>query len=122
VRRSGFAFLEAIVSAGILGLVAGAAYGAAAADLRAAHHADVALRASAVAEYRMATIAVLDARAVRALPDSVACGRFAAPFAGAQPEAALHLALVLTPLAPQQHVHGTGSHDVRSLKSVAVLL
>jgi prepilin-type N-terminal cleavage/methylation domain-containing protein len=82
--RAGFALLEAIVASAIVGLVAVAAYGAAAADLRAAHRAEVALRASALAEYRLATVALLDAAAVRALPDSLARGRFAAPFADAQ--------------------------------------
>ena len=82
--RAGFALLEAIVAAAVVGMVAVGAFGAAAADLRAARQANAALRAEALAEYRVATLALLDAAAVRALPDTLARGRFAPPFDDAQ--------------------------------------
>jgi type II secretory pathway pseudopilin PulG len=77
---SGFTILEAIVALTVTGLVAISAMGAIGAELRAATRARTSLAAAALAEDRLAAIALLSERELEALPDSLARGQFAPPF------------------------------------------
>ena len=78
--RRGFTLLEAAVAMAIVGVIALAALGAYAAELRAAGKARQALPAVSLAEERLAAIDLLPAGELRALPDSLARGRFGPPF------------------------------------------
>src|SRR5918999_2456349 len=78
--RRGFTLLEAAVAMAIVGVIALAALGAYAAELRAADKARQALPAVSLAEERLAAIDLTGARELRSLPDSLARGRFPAPF------------------------------------------
>ena len=78
--RPGFTLLEAMIALVILGLAAVAALSAFGTELRAADRARHALEAEALAAERLATVRLLGARELAPLPDSIARGRFAAPF------------------------------------------
>lgn len=73
----------------IVGLVATGALGAFGAELRAAARAQEALPAAALAEERLARLELIDVRQFSALPDSLATGRFDAPFSGYEWRASL---------------------------------
>jgi type II secretion system protein I len=87
--RRGFTLLEAAVAMTIVGLVAAAALGAFGAELRAAARAQEALPAAALAEERLARLDLIDVRQFTALPESLATGRFDAPFSGYEWRASL---------------------------------
>ncbi|MBM4063461.1 MAG: prepilin-type N-terminal cleavage/methylation domain-containing protein, partial [Planctomycetes bacterium] len=74
MRRSGFTLLEAAVSLAIVGVVAIGALDAYAAEARAALRARQTAPAAALAAERLARLQLLDARQLRALPDSVRSG------------------------------------------------
>jgi prepilin-type N-terminal cleavage/methylation domain-containing protein len=78
--RRGFALLEAIVAMTIIGLVSVGALGAFGADLRAAQRADRMLPAAALAQERLTSLERVTVGPLSALPDSLARGRFDAPF------------------------------------------
>lgn len=78
--RPGFTLLEAVVALAIVAVVTVAALAALGAELRTAGRAQAAVPAAALAQDRLAAIALLDVRDLDPLPDSVAEGRFAAPF------------------------------------------
>lgn len=81
MSRSGFTLLEAMVSLAILSLVGIAALGAVGRDLDAAGRARTALESAALAEDRLEVVRMLELVDLAAPPDSIARGRFAAPFA-----------------------------------------
>ena len=74
MRRAGFTLLESAVSLAIVGIVAIGALDAYAAEARAALRARQAAPAVALAAERLARLQLLDARQLRALPDSVRAG------------------------------------------------
>ncbi|MBM3909114.1 MAG: prepilin-type N-terminal cleavage/methylation domain-containing protein [Gemmatimonadetes bacterium] len=74
MRRAGFTLLEAAVSLAIVGVVAIGALDAYAAEARAALRARQTAPAAALAAERLARLQLLDARQLRALPDSVRSG------------------------------------------------
>jgi type II secretory pathway pseudopilin PulG len=77
--RSGFTLLEAAVAMTIVTFVTVGAMGAFGADMRAADRARQLLPASALASERIAVLELADPLTLRALPDSLARGTFAAP-------------------------------------------
>ncbi len=77
MRRAGFTLLEAAVSLAIVGTVAVAALDAFAVEARTARRARAAAPAVALAGERLARLQLLDARELRALPDSMREGAFA---------------------------------------------
>ncbi len=79
--RSGFTLLEAAVAMAIIGIVSVGALSAFGANLRAADRARQMLPAASLAEEKMAQLELVDGRVLRMLPDSMAHGSFAAPFA-----------------------------------------
>ena len=78
--RPGFTLLEAAVAMMIIGVASVGTLGAFAADLRAADRAQRILPAAALAADRLSALEIAGS-SVHSLPDSLARGRFAAPFA-----------------------------------------
>jgi type II secretory pathway pseudopilin PulG len=78
--RRGFVLLEAVIALLVIGLAAAGALELTAAHLRAAAREPVLLTAAALAQDRIAAVRLLEPDALRRLPDSVANGRFPAPF------------------------------------------
>lgn len=78
--RHGFVLLEAVVALLVVGLVAAAAVELIGADLRAATRQPALLTATALAEERLATVRLLGDEQLPRIPDSLASGRFPAPF------------------------------------------
>lgn len=74
--------LEAVVALLVIGLVSAAALDLVSAQLRAAARQPAVLTAAALAQDRMTTLQLLSDEELRRLPDSLARGEFAAPFAG----------------------------------------
>ena len=79
--RPGFSLLEAVVALAIVGVTAVAALGAVAAETRAADDARTLLEAEALAVQQLALVETLTGEDLQRLPDSLARGRFEAPFA-----------------------------------------
>jgi prepilin-type N-terminal cleavage/methylation domain-containing protein len=77
----GFTILEAVVALAIVGLAGVAALEAVGGELRAADHARGAYTVAALAQDRLVAVALLAAGDLNPLPDSVARGTFAPPFA-----------------------------------------
>ena len=78
--RRGFTLLEAVVATMIIGVVSAGALSAFAADLRAADLAQRMLPAAALAQDRLTVLETSGSLALEVLPDSLARGRFTAPF------------------------------------------
>jgi type II secretion system protein I len=78
---AGFTLIEAVLALAIVGMTAAAVTGAVGAQLRTADRARHALEAAALAEQRLAGLRLVEPGQLRPLPDSLAAGRFAAPFA-----------------------------------------
>ena len=78
-RQRGFTLLEAAVAMMIIGVVSAAALSAFAADLRAADQAQRMLPAAALAQDRLVALETTPS-ASDVLPESLARGRFDAPF------------------------------------------
>jgi type II secretory pathway pseudopilin PulG len=81
MRNAGFTLLEAVVALTVVGLVGIAALGTVGAEFRTADAVQRHLVAAALAEERLAAVRLLDDRDLAGLPDSLARGTFAAPFA-----------------------------------------
>lgn len=79
-RRPGFTLLEAVVALAIVSITAVAALAALAAELRTADRVQRMLPAAALADDRLAVIALLPPESLARLPDSIARGRFEPPF------------------------------------------
>ena len=77
---SGFTILEAVIALAIVGLAGVAALEALGGELRAADRAAEAYTASALAQDRLAAVALLAPRGFSPLADSLARGTFASPF------------------------------------------
>ena len=73
--------LEAAVALVVIGAVAGAALELYGAQMRAARRTPALLVATALAQDRLAAVQLLEPEQLRHLPDSIAAGKFAAPFA-----------------------------------------
>lgn len=82
--RSGFTLLEAMIAVMIVGLAAVAVLSSFGTTLRTATRARQGLEAEALASQRLARAALLEREQLVHLPDSVARGRFDAPFASYQ--------------------------------------
>lgn len=80
VQRHGVSLLEAIIALAIVGATSAAALASAGAGVRAADGARRAHEVEALSQEQLARLALADEAALRALPDSLAAGRFAAPF------------------------------------------
>ena len=80
-RRHGFTLIEAVVALAIVGTIAVAVLGAFGAELRTASRLRGALPAVPLAEERMALLSTLEPRVLAMLPDSIARGAFAPPYA-----------------------------------------
>lgn len=80
VRRAGFTILEAAVALVIVGMVGVATLSAFAAQTRTAEQAQRGREFVALAKHQLAHVELLSAEELNALPDSLAAGRFAAPF------------------------------------------
>lgn len=80
--RHGFVLLEAVVALAVVALAAAAAVDLFAASARAATGVPDRAAAVALAQHRLATLRLLEPAQLRHLPDSLARGQFAAPFAG----------------------------------------
>jgi len=78
--RRGFTLLEAVAAMMIIGVVSAGALSAFAADLRAADRAQRMLPAAALAQDRLSGLETSGPELLEALPDSLARGRFTAPF------------------------------------------
>jgi len=74
--------LEAAVALLVVGVVAGAALELYAARLRVARRIPELLVAATLAQDRLARVQLLESGQLHRLPDSLAAGQFAAPFAG----------------------------------------
>jgi type II secretory pathway pseudopilin PulG len=79
--RRGFLMLEAAVALLIIGLVAGAALDLRGSQLRAARRGPELVTATTLAQDRLAAVRLLEPEQLSRIPDSVANGRFRAPFA-----------------------------------------
>lgn len=79
--RHGFVLLEAVVALLVIGLAAAAGLELFAAQARAAAREQELVTAAALAQDRLAALRLVDAGELRRLPDSLAGGRFAPPFA-----------------------------------------
>ena len=79
--RRGFMLLEAVVALLIVGLTATAAAELYGAQMRAARREPRLVTATALAQDRLAAVRLLEPEQLARLPDSLARGRFAAPFA-----------------------------------------
>lgn len=80
-HRRGFTILEAVVALAIVGLAGVSALEAVGGELRAADRAAEAYVTSALAQDRLAAVGLLAPRDFARLPDSLARGTFAPPFA-----------------------------------------
>ena len=78
--RRGFTLLEAAVAMMIIGIIGASALGAFGAELRAADRARQMLPAAALGLERLAALDLVDAHALRMLPDSLSRGSFVKPF------------------------------------------
>jgi prepilin-type N-terminal cleavage/methylation domain-containing protein len=78
--RAGFTLLEAAVALSIVGLAGVAALEAFGTELRTGDRARSALVRQALVEQKMAAISLTPASELNRLPDSLAAGRFDAPF------------------------------------------
>ncbi len=76
----GFTILEAVIALAIVGLAGVSALEAMGGEIRAAHHATAAYILSALAQDRLALVALTSPRALASLPDSLARGAFSPPF------------------------------------------
>ena len=76
----GFTILEAVIALAIVGLAGVSALEAMGGEIRAANHAAGAYTLSALAQDRLALVALASPRALVSLPDSLARGTFAPPF------------------------------------------
>lgn len=76
----GFTLLETVVAITILSLVGVGVMGAFAAEQRAALEADQVVAAAALAQDRLARLAIVSREALDPLPDSLRRGTFGAPF------------------------------------------
>ena len=79
-NERGFTLLEAVVALAIVGCAGVAALEAAGAEVRSAERAREAYHLAALAQDRLAAIAVAPARDLDLLPDSIARGTFPTPF------------------------------------------
>lgn len=79
--RRGFLMLEAAVALLVVGLVAGAALELHGAQLRAARRGPELVTATTLAQDRLAAVRLLEPEQLSRIPDSIANGRFRAPFA-----------------------------------------
>jgi type II secretory pathway pseudopilin PulG len=79
--RRAFTLLEAVVALAVVGTSAVAVLSAASADLRFAERGRRALEAEALGEERLAAVTFAAALGAAFLPESLAQGRFAEPFA-----------------------------------------
>jgi len=79
--RRGFILLEAAVALLVVGLTAGAALELYGAHMRAILREPRLLTATALAQDRLAAVRLLEPEQLPRVPDSLARGRFAAPFA-----------------------------------------
>lgn len=79
-RRTGFVLLEAMVALMVIALVGGAALSVAAGGMRVSGRAGHLLEARSLAEDRLAALRLLAPPDIDRIPDSLAAGRFAAPF------------------------------------------
>lgn len=79
--RRGFTLLEAVAALVIIGLSGAAALAAFGAELRASARVRHAQESEALATHQLTTLRLLPASLLERLPDSVASGRFAPPFA-----------------------------------------
>lgn len=79
--KRGFMLLEAAVALLVIGLVAGAALQLYGAQMRVTGRTPALLVAAALAQDRLAAVQLLEPEQLRRVPDSLAAGRFAAPFA-----------------------------------------
>lgn len=77
----GFTILEALVALAIVGLAGVAALEALGGELRTAGRSRHAYAVAALAEERLAAVRLLPATELDPIPDSLARGRFTAPFA-----------------------------------------
>jgi prepilin-type N-terminal cleavage/methylation domain-containing protein len=80
MRRAGFSLLEAVVALAVLGAVSVSALAAFGAQLRTSERAATALTGDALAEDQLARVRLLDREDLAHLPDSIATGRFDAPW------------------------------------------
>lgn len=78
--RRGLSLLEAVAALAIVGATAASVLATTGAGVRGAERARRAHEASALAEETLARVALLDDASLRALPDSLAGGTYAAPF------------------------------------------
>ena len=81
-RRNGFTLLEAAIALVVVGMAAVAVLSSFGTTLRTSDRARHALEAEALAGQRLAYASLLSHDELAHLPDSVAHGRFAAPFDG----------------------------------------
>ena len=79
--RLGFTLMESAVALLIVGLTAGAALEANGARMRAVRRSPNLVVAMTLAQDRLAAVRLMEPEQFRRLPDSLARGRFAAPFA-----------------------------------------
>lgn len=79
-NRNGFALLEAVIALAVIGLVVIALMAATAGQDRTAGKVTLLLTARSLADERLATLRMLDNRALLDLPDSLAGGSFDPPF------------------------------------------
>ena len=80
-RRSGFTLLEATIAVMIVGMAAAAVLSSLGTTLRTATRARQGLEAEALASQRLARATLLDRDDLAHLPDSIARGHFAPPYA-----------------------------------------
>ena len=78
--KCGFMLLEAAVALLVIGVVAGAALELYGAQMRVARRTPALLVAAALAQDRLAAVQLLEPEQLRRLPESLAAGKFAAPF------------------------------------------
>lgn len=78
--RRGLSLLEAVAALAIVGATAASVLATTGAGVRGAERARHAHEAAALAEETLARVALLDEESLRALPDSLAGGAYAAPF------------------------------------------
>jgi type II secretory pathway pseudopilin PulG len=76
----GFTILEAVIALAIVGLAGVSALEAMGGEIRAADRAAEAYTLSALAQDRLAVLAMTSPRALASLPDSLARGEYAPPF------------------------------------------